>query len=343
MFRTIAVVCAATLLFSAEAADARQNQTPPSPQTPAQPSGNQSPGGNTTPGRPAGNATPGNATPAKPPEPLPPAGAPLYISPGIVQFIQQKLLTLGFPVPSVSGAWGDHSAAALSKFQQQNGLDAGGDLDELTLLALGMPQVLNGEVPPGAEAPAAAQAIASSGAPIALSPRATRLLQHKLTESGFVPDNVFGIWMAGSETAARNFQKAKGLDLSSTLDLRIIHALGLTASITDPKPGKLPTDSVAQVLPDRALPFTGAPLFIGPAGIRQVQAALRQRGFKEVAVDGKWSEAATAALKKFQDAQKMESTGSLNLRTLRALGFTRPLAELDQAPATAISPRPPLG
>ena len=47
------------------------------------------------------------------------------------------------------------------------------------------------------------------------------LLQTKLTEAGFPTDNVFGIWMAGSETAARNFQKAKGLDITSTLDLRI--------------------------------------------------------------------------------------------------------------------------
>jgi F-type H+-transporting ATPase subunit a len=34
---------------------------------------------------------------------------------------------MGFPVPSVSGAWGDMSSAALAKFQAKNGLDAGGD------------------------------------------------------------------------------------------------------------------------------------------------------------------------------------------------------------------------
>ena len=38
----------------------------------------------------------------------------------------------------------------------------------------------------------------------------------------------------------------------------------------------------------------------------------------------------SAALKKFQEAQKLEPTGSVNLRTLRALGFTNPLAQLDR-------------
>ncbi len=300
-----------------------QNQTPSEPQAPGQPaSGNQSP------------AAPGNKTPAKPAEPPPPPGIPLYISPGVVQLVQEKLLSLGYPVPSISGAWGETSSAALARFQEKAGLDAGGDLDELTLLALEMPQVLQGDIPPGADAPVTPQAASSGGAPVALSPRTTRVLQTKLNEAGFPTDNVFGIWMAGSETAARSFQKAKGLDITSTLDLRIIHALGLTSALTEPKPERLPTDSVAQILSEKAVAFTGAPVFIGPAGIRQVQLALQQRGHKEVVVDGRWSEANAQSLKKFQESQKLEPTGSVNLRTLRALGFKRPLAELDHAPAS---------
>ena len=247
-----------------------------------------------------------------------------------MQHIQQKLLSLGFAVPTVSGAWGDNSAAALARFQEKMGLDPGGDLDELTLLALEMPEVLRGDVPPGADAPVTEQAASSGGAPFSLSPRTTRLLQNKLTEAGYPTDNVFGIWMAGSDAAARAFQKAKGLEITSTLDLRLIHTLGLTSALTDPKPGKLPTDSVAQILADKALMFTGAPVFVGPAGIRQVQLSLQQRGHKAVVLDGKWSELLSAELKKFQQAQKLDATGSLNLRTLKGLGFNQPLADIDR-------------
>ena len=290
----------------------------PTPRPPGQqPAGNQSP------------ATPGNKTPPAP-QPLP--AVPVHISPGIVQLVQQKLLALGLPVPSVSGAWGDNTAAAVRQFQAKNGLDEGGDLDELTLMALGLPQVLTGDIPPGGDAPVSAQAAAAGGAPLHASPRLTRVVQNKLTDAGHATDNVFGVWLAGSETAARNYQKAKGLDATGALDLRLIHELGLTESILTPKPGKLPSDNVAQILTEKAVTFTGAPIAISPVVVRQVQQALQQRGFKEVAADGRWTDDSAAALRKFQETQSLEVTGSLNLRTLRALGFTNPLADLDRVP-----------
>src|SRR5262245_37500807 len=315
-FFLAAAACLATAFISV-AAQTPQNQTPASPQKPGAPAGNQ--------------------TPAAPAEPPPTPGVPIYVNPSVVQLIQKKLVSMGYPVPSVSGAWGDLSSAALAKFQAKNNLDAGGDLDERTLVALGMPEVLRGDLPPGAEAPVSAQAEATGGARLSASPRLTRLVQAKLTEAGYPTDNLFGIWMAGSDTAARNYQKAKGLDISASLDLRLINALGVMSSLADPKPGKLPTDSVAQILSDKAIIFTGAPISVGPAGVKQIQQALQQKGFKEVAIDGKWSEAASTALKKFQESQKLEQTGSLNLRTLKALGFTNPLGDLDHA---APAPKP---
>jgi hypothetical protein len=301
-----------------------QNQTPGRPAPQGRPAGgNQTPGGNQTAGGPA------NQTPAKPAEPPPVPGTPLYISPGIVKMIQEKLITMGYAMPTTSGAWGDNSAAGLAQYQRKQGLDPGGDLDELTLASLGLSQVLIGEVPAGGDVTVSASAAASGGAPLAASPRLTRVVQNKLTQAGFPTHNVFGIWIRDIDNAPRNFQKAKGLDITNTLDLQLLHALGVMDSLTAPKPGKLPTDAVAQILSDSAVLLTGTPLSISAFGIKQIQTALQQRGFKEAAPDGKWSEATSGALKKFQEAQKLEPTGSVNLRTLRALGFNNPLAELD--------------
>jgi hypothetical protein len=308
-----ATLCLVALLSVPAAVQTPQNQSP------------------TTPQRPGAPATGGNQTPAAPAEPPPPPGVPIYISPGVVQLIQKMLVSMGYPVPSVSGAWGDTSGAALARFQAKNGLDAGGDLDELTLSALGFPQVLKGELPPGAEAPVSAQAAATGGGPLYASPRLTRLVQSKLTEAGYPTDNLFGVWLAGSDTAVRNFQKAKSLDISGALDLRLLNALGVITSLLDPKPGKLPSDSVVQILSDKAIIYTGAPLSIGPAGVKQIQLALQQRGFRDLPIDGRWSEGVAAALKKFQETQKLEATGSVNLRTLKALGFNNPLGDLDRA------------
>jgi peptidoglycan hydrolase-like protein with peptidoglycan-binding domain len=283
---------------------------------------------------PAKPAAPANQTTAKPAAPALPPGTPLYVSPGIVRLVQEKLVEMGFAVPSISGAWGETSTAALAQYQRKQGLDAGGDLDELTLTALGMPEVLRGEVPAGGDGAVSESAAATGGAPFSASPRLTRVIQQKLTQAGFPTHNVFGIWIRDIDNAARNFQKAKGLDITNSLDLQIIHALGVLDSLTNPQPGKLPTDGIVQILSEETVLLTGAPISISAFGIRQVQNALVQRGHKDLKVDGTWSEATSGALKKFQGEQKLEPTGSLNLRTLRALGFQAPLAELDiPAPA----------
>jgi peptidoglycan hydrolase-like protein with peptidoglycan-binding domain len=76
--------------------------------------------------------------------------------------------------------------------------------------------------------------------------------------------------------------------------------------------------------------LTGTQLRLGTVGLRQVQTALVQKGHKDVKADGKWSDAVGAAVKAFQESQKLEPTGNLNMRTLRALGFAHPLTELDR-------------
>ena len=302
---------------------AAQNQTPPRPQTPAKPAGAQ---GNQS------GATPANQSGAKPaPPPLTP-GAPLYVSPGVVQLVQQKLSDMGYPVPTISGAWGTNTAAAVAQFQRKQGLDAGGDLDELTLTALGMPEVLRGELPQGADAQVSESAAAAGGAPLSASPRLTRVIQHKLTQAGFPTHNVFGIWIREIDNAARNFQKAKGLDITNSLDLSLIHALDVLDSLLTPQPGKLPSDAIVEILSEETVLLTGAPISVSATGIRQVQTALAKHGLK-IAADGKWSDAMAEAVKTFQAAQKLEPTGRLNLRTLRALGFDSPLADLDRPTA----------
>jgi peptidoglycan hydrolase-like protein with peptidoglycan-binding domain len=287
---------------------------------------NQSPAAPATQKPPA----PANQTPAKPAEPAPAPGTPLHISPGTVKLIQEKLVSMGYPMPTVSGAWGELSAKGLAEFQRKLGLDPGGDLDELTLTALGMPEVLRGEVPAGGDIPVSESAVASGGAPLAVSPRLTRVIQTTLTQAGFPTHNVVGIWITEIDNSPRNFQKSKGLDITNTLDLQMLHALSLTESFTNPQPGKLTTDAITLVLTDDALLLTGTPLRISAIGLKQVQTSLIDKGHKEISADGKWSDEVSAAVKKFQESQKLAPTGNLNMRTLRALGFTNPIAELDR-------------
>jgi Putative peptidoglycan binding domain len=54
--------------------------------------------------------------------------------------------------------------------------------------------------------------------------------------------------------------------------------------------------------------------------VRSVQQALNAKGFNAGPVDGQWGPSTEIALKRFQTAQGLPSTGALDARTLNALG-----------------------
>lgn len=65
----------------------------------------------------------------------------------------------------------------------------------------------------------------------------------------------------------------------------------------------------------------GAPLYIGPSGVREVQQALKQADHDPGSVDGIWGEGTQKALRDFQQEKGLEPTGNLNIETIHALGL----------------------
>jgi peptidoglycan hydrolase-like protein with peptidoglycan-binding domain len=55
-----------------------------------------------------------------------------------IKTVQNKLIDKGYNVGKVDGIWGSRSAAALKKYQQANGLQATGQLDQQTADTLGL-------------------------------------------------------------------------------------------------------------------------------------------------------------------------------------------------------------
>ncbi|HEX5513970.1 MAG TPA: peptidoglycan-binding domain-containing protein [Gammaproteobacteria bacterium] len=81
-----------------------------------------------------------------------------------------------------------------------------------------------------------------------------------------------------------------------------------------------------QVINDHQAPPPGAESArpkpsINPATVRQVQQALSRLGYDVGAVDGRWSEQTSAAVRNFQQGQGLEPSGQLDTRTLGALGL----------------------
>lgn len=68
-------------------------------------------------------------------------------------------------------------------------------------------------------------------------------LQHKLKEMGYYSGTVTGTYLDGTKAAVRAFQKAQGLSVSGTADVKTLETLyKLVAISTTPAPTPLPTD-----------------------------------------------------------------------------------------------------
>lgn len=270
-----------------------------------------------------GAAGAGTAAAAKPPAP-----PVLYLSPAGVRQVQRALQAAGEKPGTVDGVWGDATAKALASFQAKKGIDPSGHIDVMTLGALGLGSLLTGDLPAdSASQPLSADAMKSPGTELYVSPVFVRQVQVALQKKGAVPGNILGVWHDGSTQAALKFEKANGLPANGTFNLGLVHALDLDSKLVTPEaPARVP------MLTDVQAPYGGSPIYVTEAGVRAIQQALKDKG-QDIEVDGHWTPKIPAALKQFQQAQHLAPTGTLNLRTLRALGFAQPIPNLAEASA----------
>jgi peptidoglycan hydrolase-like protein with peptidoglycan-binding domain len=260
----------------------------------------------------------------------PPATATIHLSPAAVRQVQLALTAAGFKPDRTDGVWDAAGAKAVMQFQAKKNLDPSGHLDLMTIVAIGLPQLLDGE-PPAAGGPWSKEAVAGGGAPLYMSPATVRKIQLALEQKAIaakstnIPGNILGVWHAGSEKSAKEFQKAHGLAPLGVADLELVHALQLDAILNRPA-----ADNVLMLTSEQA-PFGGVEVQLGPDLITVVQQALEKHGMKAGATPGRWTPETVEAVRTFQQSQKLAPTGNLDLETLRALGFTHPLADLVQA------------
>lgn len=66
------------------------------------------------------------------------AASPDPISPAVIRNVQQRLRALGFYRGGVDGSWGAGTQTAIERFQQGRGLQPTGQVNPLTLQALGL-------------------------------------------------------------------------------------------------------------------------------------------------------------------------------------------------------------
>ena len=147
-------------------------------------------------------------------------GAPIFVSPVHVAQIQHLLQEQGMYQGAIDGAWGADTARAANEFRQKHGLEASSGLD-IALL-----RVLNQQHSPVPKLVAAAT-LRKDGVPLFAGPTAIRALQRELSRDGRDVGAVDGVWGENTRQALRSYQTAHSLELTGTLTLPTLAALGI--------------------------------------------------------------------------------------------------------------------
>ncbi|MGV7030492.1 peptidoglycan-binding domain-containing protein [Methylobacterium symbioticum] len=169
------------------------------------------------------------------------------------------------------------------------------------------------------------------GTQIFVSSAGVRQIQQALTQKGYSTGTVDGRWNPQTAAAARSFQQAQNMEPTGTLTIPLVYGLGLEQDIVfgnrggqsggqGGDQGTKQADN-QRIIVERA-DSRGTPLYVSPAGVRQLQQALNQQGWNTGQVDGRWGPATVQATRSYQQAHGLEPTGRLEVGLVAALGLT---------------------
>lgn len=241
-----------------------------------------------------------------------------------VKRLQTRLKELGYLAGDVDGAYGAATAAAISAFQQQAGLEVTGVADVATQQQLFM----DGAVGPNASATPtatpAATPVATEYPTLKTGSVGTQVkeLQRRLIELGYLNDKADGAYGAKTATAVKSFQIKLGLSATGIADSQTQIELyradapskDSTAQVT-PLPTATPTPGAT--LDPSATPTSYRTLKVGSTGedVRMLKQRLSELGYYEGTIDDTYDSATQDAVKSFQKANSLSVDGAAGVQT----------------------------
>ena len=235
-----------------------------------------------------------------------------------VKSLQQTIMKAGFTVVGgADGIFGVLTATALKSFQNANGLDTSGVVDDATATVLA--QVAagsggDGHDPTTTTSPLLGLRYGSIGSDV-------KALQEALIAAGLpVRGGADGVFGEATQAALKQYQKAKGLSQSGVVDDATANALASAGGGTT-----APASSALVGLKAGALGNT----------VKQLQQAMIDAGITvRGGADGIFGPATAGALKQFQTSQGLPATGTVDKATAAALASPKPVGVTDPTPSS---------
>jgi len=156
------------------------------------------------------------------------------------------------------------------------------------------------------------------------SPSQVRLVQDKLREKGYdVAGQVDGVWGEATTAAVKRFQTANGLAATGQLDTSLLGALGIGALLEGETSSKFLDGLLTSQHSESHAKGYGAPLFVSPTHVAQIQHVLSERGFYKGEIDGVWGAETAAAANKYRSAMGLENDAGIDVALLHTLNQQR--------------------
>ncbi len=259
---------------------------------------------------------------------------------GEVAALQRRLADLGYYSGPVTGYFDPATQAAVTQFQQSNGLTADGIVGAATSNAL-------------YQAGPAANIPAESGSPY-LQPSAdgadVSALQQQLSQLGYYTGSATGVFDEQTQAAVMNFQRTHGLAMDGIVGPATQAALYQTSSQTSSTSATsaaatTPEGQAATTTP--AYTATATPddgfLQLGDVGseVSTLQTQLQALGYYDGPISGSFGSQTQSALIAFQQAQGLTADGIAGPQVNTALSSVTPATVTPAATQTAAVTVPP--
>jgi peptidoglycan hydrolase-like protein with peptidoglycan-binding domain len=160
------------------------------------------------------------------------------------------------------------------------------------------------------------------GTQIYVSTADVRQIQQTLNRAGFDVGNIDGAWNNQTARTVADYQRSRGLPPTGILTVSLVNSLGLQNILNSPALSSGGGQGNQQWSQEQAV-GPGTPLYISPAGVRQIQQELNNRGYDVGNVDGQWDQQTAQAVQAFQMANGLEPNGKPDVNLIAALDGTQ--------------------
>lgn len=229
---------------------------------------------------------------------------------------QEKLKQAGSYEGATDGRYNDDFRGAIKQYQDENGLDKNGKLDEATLVKMGI------ELTDSQKGIETANSPSDKPKRVSFRPSKEQVTQAQkmLKESGAYSGEESGRYDNDLRAAIRDYQSANGLKRSGSLNRATLEKMSI--ELTE-KQMEIPVDQsdFASADDKGEKKKRGAVFRATKEQVTEVQQKLKTAKLYAGEEDGKFNDDFRAAIKEWQKANNVKETGTLNKETLVAMGI----------------------